>query len=201
MQKGLFSSPAAALELTSRRIALLSGKEGIGPDELVEVSGLETFRDVLDKLAADPDASSFSKYQRLLTYLRSPDFAWTGKDAQDRLVIFSERIETLRWLARALDEGPQAQFGSGRNSRWRHGGHGTAGDCRTIRQKRGPDSRAAMLGRRQRGSEPPLLLPSDRAFRPALVADGIPATQRTRGPIRSETSTSDRLPLHGSRHR
>jgi superfamily II DNA/RNA helicase len=52
----------------------------------------------------DSTASSFSKYQRLLTHLRSADFGWQKTDAGDRLVIFSERIETLRWLQKQLGE-------------------------------------------------------------------------------------------------
>jgi hypothetical protein len=53
-------------------------------------------------------AASFSKYQRLLAHLRSPDFAWQTNDAADRLVIFSERIETLRWLRQQLRR-PEAE--------------------------------------------------------------------------------------------
>ena len=44
----------------------------------------------------------FSKYQRLLTALRDPEAQWTGKESKDRLVIFSERIETLKWLMSRL---------------------------------------------------------------------------------------------------
>ncbi|MGO4816332.1 ATP-dependent helicase, partial [Cupriavidus sp. 2MCAB6] len=36
LQKGLFSSPAAALESTRRRVAVLSGKHGVTPDERTE---------------------------------------------------------------------------------------------------------------------------------------------------------------------
>ena len=98
LQKALFSSPAAALESTGRRIALLSAKADATGDERNEVSGLEGLRDALHKLTRDASAASFSRYQRLLTLLRSGEFGWQVGDATDRLVIFSERIETLKWL-------------------------------------------------------------------------------------------------------
>ena len=59
---------------------------------------MEELAHSLRALTADTAATSFSKYQRLLAHLRSPEFAWKTNDAADRLVIFSERIETLRWL-------------------------------------------------------------------------------------------------------
>ena len=52
----------------------------------------------------DATASGFSKYQRLLAHLKSADFSWSSQDAADRLVIFSERIETLNWLQKQLSK-------------------------------------------------------------------------------------------------
>lgn len=97
-QKGLFSSPAAALMSAKRRIATLTDKDDQTGDEATEVEGLQAFQAVLERLVVEPDAASFSKYRKLLTHLTSTTFGWTGQDPQDRLVIFSERIETLRWL-------------------------------------------------------------------------------------------------------
>ena len=96
MQKALFSSPAAALDSTGRRITVLQqGRSGAPTaDEQAEAAALQVFADAL---RAIPPAA-FSKYQRLLQELRSPGFGWTLADATDRLVVFSERIETLRWL-------------------------------------------------------------------------------------------------------
>lgn len=106
LQKGLFSSPAAGLESTVKRIQLLSAKRaqpgGQSGDERAEVSGLQALQAALQALVNDPGAKSFSKYQRLLTQLRAADFGWQVDEASDRLVIFSERIETLNWLARQL---------------------------------------------------------------------------------------------------
>lgn len=102
MQKGLFSSPAAALESTRKRIALLQAKSSPTADEATEVEALRDFEETLTPLATDPAATQFSKYQRLKQHLQSADFGWEVKQADDRLVIFSERIETLRWLREHL---------------------------------------------------------------------------------------------------
>lgn len=98
LQKALFSSPAAALESTVKRIELLQGKPGVTSDERSEINGLQDLKAALEPLVGDPAASEFSRYQNLLEQLRSRDFGWKKDDANDRLVIFSERIETLRWL-------------------------------------------------------------------------------------------------------
>ena len=102
MQKALFSSPAAALESTRKRIALLQGKSSPTPEEASEVECLRHFEETLLPLASEAAASQFSKYQRLKQHLQSAEFGWQVKHAEDRLVIFSERIETLRWLREHL---------------------------------------------------------------------------------------------------
>ena len=102
LQKGLFSSPAAALESTAKRIALLQAKPDGTADEATEVQGLQVLSEALQVLTTDASATAFSKYQRLLQELRAPAFGWQLSDASDRLVIFSERIETLRWLQKQL---------------------------------------------------------------------------------------------------
>ena len=104
LQKGLFSSPAAALESTLKRIELLQAKVSGTTDEANEIQDLNRLVDALKIVTTDPKAEAFSKYQRLLSYLRSPEFGWQKTDATDRLVIFSERIETLRWLQQQLGE-------------------------------------------------------------------------------------------------
>lgn len=50
------------------------------------------------------DADAFSKYQKLLQIIKDKKhgFGWSPRKKDDRLVIFSERIETLRWLETAL---------------------------------------------------------------------------------------------------
>ncbi|MBV2180718.1 MAG: DEAD/DEAH box helicase [Castellaniella sp.] len=98
LQKTLFSSPAAALASTQNRISRLEAKSAATPDEQAEVAALRELQATLHPLVDDSNATQFSKYQRLLAQLRSDSFGWNLSDAKDRLVIFSERIETLHWL-------------------------------------------------------------------------------------------------------
>jgi superfamily II DNA or RNA helicase len=98
MQKAIFSSPSAALDSTGRRIKLLESKDTITADELAEIAALREFEVALRRI----DSGSFSKFQRLVKYLKSAEFGWHTADPSDRLVIFSERIETLRWLQELL---------------------------------------------------------------------------------------------------
>ena len=94
MQKGLFSSPAAAADSVNKRITLLSAKSDISGDERTEIEGLTELGLALQAIGP----AEFSKYQRFLAELRSDSFAWQPDAPADRLVVFSERIETLRWL-------------------------------------------------------------------------------------------------------
>jgi SNF2 family DNA or RNA helicase len=98
LQKAMFSSPFAALDSTERRIRLLQAKPEMTLDEKSEVEALEKFGTALRQI----DATRFSKFQRMVEHLQSPVFNWKPSDPSDRLVIFSERIETLNWLKDAL---------------------------------------------------------------------------------------------------
>ena len=100
MQKAMFSSPFAALDSTNRRIALLQAKPDISADEQAEVAALQEFATHLSVI----DATSFSKFKCLVKHIKSKPFNWQPSDPSDRMVIFSERIETLRWLQEALPE-------------------------------------------------------------------------------------------------
>lgn len=94
MQKAIFSSPFAALESTQTRLRTLTRERQPTAEERQEVAHLQTFAATLERI----DAGSFSKYQRLLAYLQSAECGWSRHDPADRVVIFSERLETLRWL-------------------------------------------------------------------------------------------------------
>lgn len=102
LQKGLFSSPAAALESANKRIQLLQQKSAPTAEEGNEIAHLQDFIAALQPITQDASAASFSKYQRLLSHLQSADFGWNNQDPADRLVVFSERIETLHWLQKQL---------------------------------------------------------------------------------------------------
>ena len=98
MQKGLFSSPAAALQSTRNRIATLQGRDVPTEHEHDEIAALRTFEQSLAAVTED----QFAKYQRFLRLLTDPDYAWSPKDASDRLVVFSERVESIHWLRERL---------------------------------------------------------------------------------------------------
>jgi hypothetical protein len=88
----------AALDSTKRRLDLLLRKDPPTPAEKAEVKALEAFAAALGPI----DASNFSKFRSLSGHLKSKEFGWRPDDPADRLVIFSERIETLNWLKQEL---------------------------------------------------------------------------------------------------
>ena len=100
LQKAIFSSPAAASVSVDLRIKKLQSKADISPDEQVEIQALQSLQLALRNISV----TRFSKYQALLSLLKSADFGWKRTNTEDRLVIFSERIETLHWLLQQLAE-------------------------------------------------------------------------------------------------
>jgi SNF2 family DNA or RNA helicase len=100
LQKALFSSPQAALVSTRERIRKLSNKTNTSDDEQIEIQALESFSLAVKNITDD----RYSKYQQLISQLKSKKYAWNKKDTEDRLVIFSERIETIKWLEEQLSK-------------------------------------------------------------------------------------------------
>ncbi|MCB1716349.1 MAG: DEAD/DEAH box helicase [Candidatus Competibacteraceae bacterium] len=104
LQKALFSSPAACRDSVRNRIGVLQRQqqknESREADKAIaaEIDALQQ----LDRHLSAITPERYSKYQALLTLLRSAAFGWTGKVTDDRLVIFSERIETLHFLSAQL---------------------------------------------------------------------------------------------------
>jgi superfamily II DNA or RNA helicase len=97
LEKSLFSSPGACLQTIQERIRKLSAQDSREASH--DVSELEGLAEAVAAISA----AEFSKYQQLLTALRPRgELAWSAKDPRDRLVIFTERIETLKFLAAHL---------------------------------------------------------------------------------------------------
>lgn len=95
LEKALFSSPAACLQTIRERIKRLEARESKNPD-------LPALRE-LQQLVVAITPAQFSKFQHLVEQLRSgAHWRWTGQDATDRLVLFTERIETLKFLREEL---------------------------------------------------------------------------------------------------
>lgn len=96
LEKSLFSSPAACIKSIDARLKKLYKK--YSADDIKDIKLLEELRDSLLKITP----KDFMRYQKLLYLLSSKEYAWNPKDTGDRVVIFTERIETMKYLAEHL---------------------------------------------------------------------------------------------------
>jgi superfamily II DNA/RNA helicase len=94
LAKSLLSSPMAALETVRNRIRRL---EASAPPSSRDLKALGDVQTELEKISH----ADFSKYQRLLQLIRS-DWSWRGQDPKDRIVLFTGRRETQRFLVEHL---------------------------------------------------------------------------------------------------
>ena len=102
LEKALFSSPQACLSTVRNRMDRLQKRLDRERDD-EKVTTLVEDIDTLQGLAGSLEAitpDQFSKYQLLKDHIR--ELGWTAKDAQDRLVIFTESIVTLEFLVANL---------------------------------------------------------------------------------------------------
>lgn len=95
LEKSLFSSPAACFKSIDARLSKLRNK--YNDDEIKDIRSLVTLREALATIGP----KDFSRYQHLLSLLKRKDYGWTGA-TDDRIVIFTERIETMKYLAEHL---------------------------------------------------------------------------------------------------
>ncbi|MEF8753219.1 MAG: DEAD/DEAH box helicase [Accumulibacter sp.] len=95
LEKALFSSPAACLQTVRERLRKLEAKDPAHPD-IAQLRGLQ-------ELVAAIGPGQFSKFQHLVDQLKAgTHWRWEGHDPMDRLVLFTERIETLKFLQTEL---------------------------------------------------------------------------------------------------
>ncbi len=97
LEKALFSSPAACVASVDKRIRRREKElaESPNPHATAEVESLQALRQALAVIGPD----DYAKYQALLAAIRGgKPFDWNGHEPRDRLVVFTERIETLKWL-------------------------------------------------------------------------------------------------------
>ncbi|MCP4693651.1 MAG: DEAD/DEAH box helicase, partial [Desulfobacterales bacterium] len=94
LEKALFSSPAACLKTIDNRIGRLTKREDARFER--DIRRLEALADRVGRIAR----RDFSRYAALIDIIENgkTGFGWTGEDPEDRLVIFTERIETLKFL-------------------------------------------------------------------------------------------------------
>ena len=95
LEKSLFSSPAACVMSIEERLKKLYKKYPAG--NIKDISALEELKESLEAITAN----SFSRYQNLKSLLTDMDYGWTA-NTNDRVVIFTERIETMRYLVKHL---------------------------------------------------------------------------------------------------
>ena len=98
LEKALLSSPAACLQTIGARLRKLDGVTGVQAEHDRDI--LIRLRNLLQPITAE----QFGKYRCLVQLLKDRATGWTGKDTNDRLVVFTERIETLRFLQKHLPQ-------------------------------------------------------------------------------------------------
>lgn len=96
LEKSLFSSPAACVKSIEARLKKLYQKYSKG--DIRDIRLLEELKSALEAIAP----GKFTRYQKLLELLRSKEYGWNPADTSDRVVLFTERIETMRYLAERL---------------------------------------------------------------------------------------------------
>ncbi len=96
LEKSLFSSPAACCKSIEARLKKLHKK--YTADDIFDIQLLEVLHAALEQITPE----NFTRYQKLLELLRSNAYGWDPKDPGDRVVIFTERIETMNYLAEHL---------------------------------------------------------------------------------------------------
>jgi len=104
LEKALFSSPAACRETIRHRLANINKAKEKTPTPELEKDA-KTLRE-LDARLAEIEPASFAKYRLLLDYLRpgKGKSGWSPKQSDDRVVIFTERVETLKFLKERLEK-------------------------------------------------------------------------------------------------
>ena len=96
LEKSLFSSPAACCKSIEERLKKLYKKYTV--DDISDIRLLEELHTALGQVTPE----NFTRYQKLLELLRSDSYGWNPKDPGDRVVIFTERIETMNYLVEHL---------------------------------------------------------------------------------------------------
>lgn len=102
LEKALLSSPAACIETIDNRLRRI--EKTVDPSRYdSDVDNLQRLRDRL----VDVGPQHFAKFQKLIGELNDNNspFYFTGHFRDDRIVIFTERVRTMKWLAEHL---PQA---------------------------------------------------------------------------------------------
>lgn len=98
LEKALFSSPDACRQSIRERMKKLQG--ATTPEAVQDSETLRKLADVVEAITPE----HFSKYQELLKLLRRGGKLNWSRTTDDRVVIFTERVETLKFLKERLRE-------------------------------------------------------------------------------------------------
>lgn len=96
--KSLLSSPSACIKSIDERLRKLRRKYPDG--KAGDIGKLEQLKSYVSQI----NDKNFSKYQKLLSLIKSDSYSWSPKTKDDRIVIFTERIETMKCVAGKLRE-------------------------------------------------------------------------------------------------
>lgn len=100
LEKSFLSSPYACLQTLDSRIANLR-KRNDNASLSEDISMLVDLRHAVDSI----NKEDFTRYQRLVELLqRGGGLDWSPRRSDDRVVVFTERIETLRFLRQNLPD-------------------------------------------------------------------------------------------------
>lgn len=88
--KSYLSSPAAALESVERRL----DKPGSGEERATLLSQRDQLREIKNKHLD-------SKYRKFCEILK--EHGWQGREGDERIVVFTERLETIHYLKESLE--------------------------------------------------------------------------------------------------
>jgi SNF2 family DNA or RNA helicase len=94
LEKALFSSPAACIETIDNRIRTLMKKDDVETYS-GDITALQDLRSHVERIGM----RQFTKFRKLLELLQGDGkWAWDGKNEKNRLVIFTERLQTLQCI-------------------------------------------------------------------------------------------------------
>jgi len=124
LEKSLFSSPAACIKSIKERLKKLEKKYAEG--QIKDIGLLKGLQAALEKI----QPTAFSRYQALLALLKDKNYAWS-RATNDRIVVFTERIETMKYLADNLRRDLKIEEGAIQEM---HGGMSDTEQQRIVKQ-------------------------------------------------------------------
>lgn len=100
--KAYLSSPQAALGTVNQRLAKLKEKQSVGNATKKLAQDIDQLQDLQEQLVVITEQKKDAKYDAFKAQLLK--LKWAGRKKDDRLVVFAERIDTLRYLRQRLQE-------------------------------------------------------------------------------------------------